>query len=74
MPRNIPELTPEQEARLRPALRRADALNNALTVVLTHPSPNPEVQEDMVEELRSLSEDADATVNYFKREFGFPGY
>ncbi len=67
-------MTTAQENRLRCAIRTADARNNALTVVLQHPSPDPEVQQDMVDELRSLSESAEATVNYFKREFGFPGY
>ncbi len=72
--REIPPMTPEQDDRLRRALRQADALNNAITVILDNPTPNPQVQEEMLAELQSLSESAQSRVNMLKREYGFKGY
>ena len=67
-----PELTPEQDATLRRALRKSDALNMAYAVVEDNPSPNPEAQQEMLDVLRSLGESAESDVNFLKKEYGFP--
>ncbi len=70
----IPELTEVQEHRLRLWLRRSDAFNNAYAIVEDNPSPNPRVQQEMLDELRAAAEEAQGNVNRLKREYGFPGY
>ncbi len=69
----VPEMTPEQEAILMRAIRKSDALNTAYAVVEDNPSPNPRVQEDMLDVLRSLGESAESDVNFLKRDYGFEG-
>lgn len=71
MERIVPEMTPEQEERLRRAIRRCDARNNAYWQVEDHPVGNAEVQEDMLDELRTLREEARAEVDRLKKEYGF---
>ncbi len=70
----IPEMTPEEDACLRRALRRDDALCYALAVIQDNPSSNPQAQQEMLEELESLSEEAGSQVARLKRIYGFKNY
>ncbi len=69
--RNRFGLSPGEDARLRTLLRRSDSLNNAIAVLEDNPMPSTRVQEDTLEALRNLSEEARAEVNRLKTEYGF---
>ncbi len=69
--RNRFGLSPGEDARLRTLLRRSDSLNTAIAVVEDYPMPNTRIQEDTLQALRALSEEARAEVDRLKTEYGF---
>ncbi len=72
--RYVPEMTEEQKRILRIRMRELEARTNAYFHILENPIPNDEVQQQVLDELRYLREEAQGQVAYLKREYGFRPY
>ena len=66
------KLRPEEEARLRVLLRRADALNFAHEVVLREEWGHPEMKAEMLEALEEVRVEAHERFKSYKQELGIP--
>ena len=70
----VPEMTDEQVKVLWSRIQRLDAINTAIATVEDNPQPNSYVQEETLEELRTLSEEVNREVKQMKKEYGFKDY
>ena len=66
------KLRPEEEARLRALLRRADALSFAHDAVLRDEWGHPEIKAEKLEALEEVSVEAHERFKSYKQEVGIP--
>ena len=66
------KLRPEEEARLRALLRRADALGFAHDALVAREWGHPETKAEVLETLEELLKEANARFGSYKRELGIP--